>query len=84
MKNIKDIFAKPIDRPIEEVIKVEQANEIAVATEINEYIATDSIRRQFAEVYKACDSSGGHWHLDLRFFWLRKVCVRQDFGIHRR
>jgi len=52
MKNIKEIFAKPIDRPIEEVIKVEQANEIAVATEIDEYVATDSIRRQFAEVYK--------------------------------
>lgn len=52
MKNIKHIFAKPIDRPIEEVIKVEQANEVAVAIEINEYVATDSIRRQFAEVYK--------------------------------
>ena len=52
MKNIKDIFAKPIDRPIEEVIKVEQSNEIAVATEIEEYVATDSIRNQFAEIYK--------------------------------
>jgi len=52
MNKIKEIFAKPIDRPIEEVIKVEQANEKAVATEIDEYVATESIRRQFAEIYK--------------------------------
>lgn len=52
MKTIGALFEKPIDRPIEEVIKVDQANESAVATEIGEYVATESIREQFAEVYK--------------------------------
>jgi hypothetical protein len=52
MSSIGTLFEKPIERPIEEVIKVDQANEKAVGTEIDEYVATDSIRRQFAEVYK--------------------------------
>ncbi len=52
MSTIGTLFEKQIDRPIEEVIKVEQANEKAVAIEIDEYVATDSIRDQFAEVYK--------------------------------
>jgi hypothetical protein len=52
MKTIADIFDKPIDRTIEEVIKVDQVNEAAVRTELEEYVATDSIRDQFAEVYR--------------------------------
>lgn len=52
MKKISELFDKAIDRPIEEVIKVDQANEKSVAVEIDEYVATDSIRSQFAEVYK--------------------------------
>ena len=52
MSTIGTLFEKQIDRPIEEVIKVDQANEKAVATEIGEYVATDSIRDQFADVYK--------------------------------
>ena len=52
MSTIRTLFEKQIDRPIEEVIKVDQANEKAVATEIDEYVATESIREQFAEVYK--------------------------------
>jgi hypothetical protein len=52
MKNIGDLFAKPIDRPIEEVIKVEQFNEIAVNNEIDEYVVTDSLHDHFAQVYK--------------------------------
>jgi len=52
MNTIAELFEKPIDRTIEEVIKVDQANEKAVRTELEEYIATESIRRQFAEVYR--------------------------------
>lgn len=52
MKTIAELFEKPIDRTIEEVIKVDQTNENAVRTEIEEYIATDSIRSQFVEVYR--------------------------------
>ena len=52
MKKIAELFEKPIDRPIEEVIKVDQANERAVATEIDEYVATEAIRNQYALVFK--------------------------------
>ena len=52
MKTIAELFANPIDRSIEEVIKVDQSNENAVRTELAEYIATDSIKAQFAEVFK--------------------------------
>ena len=52
MNTIAELFEKPIDRTIEEVIKVDQGSENAVRTELEEYIATDSIRAQFADVYR--------------------------------
>jgi len=52
MKKIGELFERPIDRPIEEVVKVEQADEQAVRTEIEEYVATNSLSAQFAEVYR--------------------------------
>jgi len=52
VKQIREIFAKPIDRTIEEVIKVEQADEKAVLSELEEYIPTDYLREQFGHVYK--------------------------------
>ncbi|HOF49493.1 MAG TPA: BREX system P-loop protein BrxC [Verrucomicrobiota bacterium] len=52
MKTIAELFERPVDRTIEEVIKVDQANEAAVRSEIDEYIVTDSIRGQFQEVYR--------------------------------
>jgi len=51
MKNIRDIFAKPIDRTIEEVIKVEQADEKAVLVELEEYVPTDYLQEQYARVF---------------------------------
>src|SRR5512135_814490 len=60
MKTIAELFEKPIDRPIEEVIKVDQANERAVATEIDEYVATEAIRDQFAMVFKEVAEAPAH------------------------
>ena len=40
---IRDVFRRPIDRTIAEVIQVEQADEHVVAGEIDEYIATENI-----------------------------------------
>ena len=51
METIRSLFAKPIDRKIEEVIKVDQANEQTVLTELEEYIVTDSIREHFRLAY---------------------------------
>jgi len=51
MKTIRDIFAKPIDRTIEEVIKVEQADEKAVLVELEEYVPTDFLQEQYARIF---------------------------------
>jgi len=50
---IKELFAKPIDRHIEEVIKVDQADEATVYQELEEYILTESIGDHFLTVYQA-------------------------------
>lgn len=47
MKNIKDLFSRQIDRTIEEVVKVDQHNEQAVANEIEEYVFTQSLQTHF-------------------------------------
>lgn len=51
MNRIKELFSKPIDRNIEEVIKVDQHNESTVKNELDEYIVTDSIKDHFYTVY---------------------------------
>ncbi len=51
MNKIRELFAKPIDRKIEEVIKVDQADETTVREELEEYVVTDSIRDHFIHVY---------------------------------
>src|SRR5437660_770550 len=53
MKKIAELLSRDLSRRIEEVIQVEQAEEEAVYTEIDEYIATDSIRDQYAQLLKA-------------------------------
>ncbi len=53
METIGELFAKPIGRTIEEVIKVGQSDESVVRDEIAEYVVTDSIRDHFRELYKA-------------------------------
>lgn len=53
MKKIEDILSRSLSRRIEEVIQVDQAEEQAVFAEIDEYIATDSIRHQYNDLLKA-------------------------------
>jgi hypothetical protein len=47
---IAELFRRPIDRTIEEVIKVDLADEDIVAIEIDEYVATDHIRERIEDV----------------------------------
>ena len=47
---IAELFRRPIGRTIEEVIKVDLADEEIVAMEIDEYVATDHIRGQMSDV----------------------------------
>jgi hypothetical protein len=53
MTKIGSLFANDVSRTIEEVIKVDQADEDVIAGEIAEYVATDSIKRSFIEVLEA-------------------------------
>jgi hypothetical protein len=53
MKKISDLLARDLSRKIEEIIQVDQADEQSVHDEITEYIATDSIQDQYAEVFRA-------------------------------
>jgi len=53
MKKIGDILSRDLSRKIEEIIQVDQADEQSVYSEITEYIATDSIRDQYAALLKA-------------------------------
>ena len=49
-QTIKDLFANDIYRRIEEVIKVDQADEQIVRDELDEYVVTDSLRSHFTEI----------------------------------
>jgi hypothetical protein len=49
--NIADLFSRPIDRQIEEVIKVD--DETSILGEIEEYIATEHIADELVEVLNA-------------------------------
>lgn len=53
MKTIGDLISRPLDRKIEEIIQVDQADEQSVHAEISEYVATDSIREQYHHLLKA-------------------------------
>ena len=49
---IKELFALDIERPIEEVIKVDQDDAQIVHDEISEYIVTDSILQHYLEILR--------------------------------
>jgi hypothetical protein len=53
MKTIADLLQRDLSRKIEEIIQVDQADEQSVYAEITEYIATDSIREQYHQLFRA-------------------------------
>lgn len=53
MEIIGNLLSRDLSRKIEEIIQVDQADEQSVYLEITEYIATDSIRNQYATLLKA-------------------------------
>jgi hypothetical protein len=48
---IRDLFERAVDRPIKEVIKVDQHDEETVQQEFQEYVLTDSIKEHFYTIY---------------------------------
>lgn len=54
---IKDIFAKPIDRNIQGVIKVGQAKDENVQQELEEYVVTRELQKHFKTIFDAYQGS---------------------------
>jgi hypothetical protein len=50
---IKTLFAKDIDRGIEEVIKVDQTDDKILREEIDEYVVTNAIRSHYTAIFEA-------------------------------
>ena len=50
---IRDLLARDLSHPIEEIVKVSQVDEQAVATEIAEYVVTDRISEQYRTLLTA-------------------------------
>jgi hypothetical protein len=68
MTTIGDLLGRDLSRKIEEIIQVDQADEQSVHDEITEYVATDSIREQYHQLFRAIadapsepDESIGVW-----------------------
>src|SRR5438445_11821447 len=53
MTTIGDLLNRDLSRKIEEIIQVDQAYEQSVHDEITEYVATDSIREQYHQLFQA-------------------------------
>jgi len=53
METIGDLLSRDLSQRIEEVIQVHQADEQSVYSEVSEYVATNSIRDQYAVLLKA-------------------------------
>src|ERR1700730_11905226 len=52
MKLIRELLARDLKQRIEEIIKVNQADEQTVYTEISEYVVTNRIKQQYTELFK--------------------------------
>ena len=53
MMTIGDLLLRDLNRKIEEIIQVDQADEQSVHDEITEYVATDSIREQYHSLLRS-------------------------------
>lgn len=56
---IRDVLARDLKKPIEEVVKLSQADEQTVYDEITEYVATERIKRQYIDVLQAMADAPG-------------------------
>jgi len=85
---IRELFTKPIDRPINGVIKADQLDAESVWQELEEYVVTKQLTeyfRKFFDAYLAAaeqpkDSTitarvGG---LGIRLFRIRKITLHQN------
>nr|MBA2713582.1 BREX system P-loop protein BrxC [Rubrobacteraceae bacterium] len=57
MTQIRNLLARNLDQKIEEIIQLDQADEYTVYTEICEYVVTESIRRQYRDLFEAINEA---------------------------
>jgi hypothetical protein len=57
MSRIIDVMQRDFNRQIEEIIKVNNADEETVYTELTEYVATDRIKTEYREILKGITNS---------------------------
>jgi hypothetical protein len=62
MQTVGELLGRDLSRKIEEIIKVDQADEQSVYAEVTEYVATDSIKGQYAELLRAMAEAPGDPH----------------------
>lgn len=65
MKTVGDLLNRDLSRKIEEIIQVNQADEESVYYEITEYVATDSIRDQYHQLFRAIAEAPAEPHGDI-------------------
>jgi len=53
MRTIRELLARDLSQPIEEVIKLDQQDEKTVYNEIAEYVITERIKKQYREILQA-------------------------------
>ena len=85
MKTIADLLVRDLNRKIEEIIQVDQSDEEAVYAEITEYVATNSIREQYATLFRAVAEAPAEPHESVGvwisgFFGSGKSSFAKNFG----
>ena len=66
---LKTIFKKPVDRPIEGVIKAD--DEASLRLEIEEYVLTNEVEKRLESFLDASQLRRGQWRLGFRLLWIR-------------
>src|SRR5271166_4534073 len=85
METIGDLLSRDLSQRIEEVIQVHQADEQSVYSEVSEYVATNSIRDQYAVLLKAVAEAPAEPHESIGvwvsgFFGSGKSSFAKNFG----
>src|SRR5271166_30475 len=85
METIGDLLSRDLTHRIEEVIQVHQADEHSVYSEVSEYVATNSIRDQYAMLLKAIAEAPAEPHESIGvwisgFFGSGKSSFAKNFG----
>ena len=77
---IKEMFAKPIDREIQGVIIVGQGEEAGVLQELEEYVVTRELQKHFADFFEAYITKSGWDYLIQRYGYEGLYHIDQKSG----